>query len=56
MDVFDASQNIQETLDERKEFQKRQKRYYEALLQNLYLPSLNVWKNPYTKNFDMTIL
>ena len=33
-----------------------EKSYYEILLQNISLPSLNVWKDPYTKNFDMTVL
>lgn len=54
--VFEVNKEIQEVLDEREEFQKRQKSYYEVLLQNLYLPSLNVWKNPYTKNFDISVL
>ena len=48
--------NIQETLEWREQFKKQQKSYYEVLLQNIYLPSLNIWKNPYTQNFDMTIL
>ena len=26
------------------------------MLQNIYLPSLNVWKDPYTKNFNMSVL
>jgi hypothetical protein len=26
------------------------------LLQNIYLPSLNVWKDPYTKDFNMAVL
>ncbi len=54
--ISEVTTEVQETLDEREEFQKKQKSYYEVLLQNLYLPSLNVWKNPYTKNFDMTVL
>lgn len=48
--------NIQETVDGRELFKEQQKSYYEVLLQNIYLPSLNIWKDPYTKNFDMTIL
>jgi len=50
------SDNIQDTLDWREQFKKQQKSYYEVLLQNIYLPSLNIWKDPYTQNFDMTIL
>ena len=56
MGVLEANGEIREALDEREEFQKRQKSYYEVLLQNLYLPSLNVWKNPYTRNFDISVL
>lgn len=54
--LLDVSTKVQEILHDREEFQRKQKSYYEVLLQNLYLPSLNVWKDPYTKNFDMTIL
>jgi hypothetical protein len=48
--------NIEEELESNKLFEEQQKSYYEILLQNIYLPSLNVWKDPYTKNFDMTVL
>ena len=51
-----VNDNIQKTLEWREQFKKQQKSYYEVLLQNIYLPSLNIWKNPYTQNFDMTIL
>jgi len=48
--------NLVEEVEADKLFEEQQKSYYEILLQNIYLPSLNVWKDPYTKNFDMTIL
>lgn len=48
--------NIIETLKNREDFQKEQKNYYEVLLQNIYLPSLNIWKNPYTDHFDISII
>ena len=48
--------NVQNTLEWRKLFKQQQKSYYEVLLQNIYLPSLNIRKDPYTQNFDMTIL
>ena len=51
-----VNDSIQDTLDKREDFKKQQKSYYEVLLQNIYLPSLNIWKNQYTQNFDMTIL
>ena len=56
MGISEINSEIRQALSEREEFQKRQKSYYEILLQNLYLPSLNVWKNPYTKNFDISVL
>lgn len=48
--------DILEEVEIDKLFEEQQKSYYEILLQNIYLPSLNVWKDPYTKNFDMTVL
>lgn len=47
---------IEKERDENENFKQQQKSYYEVLLQNIYLPSLNVWKDPYTKDFDMSIL
>lgn len=54
--VLDINKNIAETLINREEFKKEQKNYYEVLLQNIYLPSLNIWKNPYTDNFDESVM
>lgn len=54
--MIEINNIIMELLANREYFQKEQKNYYEVLLQNIYLPSLNVWKNPYTKHFDVTIL
>lgn len=48
--------NVEEEVAERESFKKQEKNYYEILLQNIYLPSLNIWKDPYTRNFDTTIL
>ena len=54
--MVEINDNVEETLKNREEFKKQQKSYYEVLLQNIYLPSLNVWKDPYTKDFDMSVL
>jgi hypothetical protein len=54
--MIEINDNIIETLENREDFRKEQKNYYETLLQNIYLPSLNVWKNPYTKNFDVGVV
>jgi len=50
------SNAIEEELASDELFKQQQKNYYEVLLQNIYLPTLNVWKDPYTKNFNMWIL
>ena len=50
------SDNIEEELAIDEMFKQQQKSYYEVLLENIYLPSLNVWKDPYTKNFNMSVL
>ena len=54
--MTEINANIEEVVESRELFKKQQKSYYEVLLQNVYLPSLNIWKDPYTKNFDMTLL
>jgi hypothetical protein len=48
-----VNRNIENEIVEEEILKQQQKGYYEVLLQNIYLPSLNVWKDPYTKNFDM---
>ena len=55
-DLISINNDIQEELKEDKTRKQQQKKYYETLLQNIYLPSLNIWKDPYTKNFNMAIL
>lgn len=55
-DLISTNNNIQERIKEDKTRKEQQKKYYETLLQNIYLPSLNVWKDPYTKNFNMEVL
>lgn len=54
--MTEINHNVEEVVASRELFKKQQKSYYEVLLQNIYLPSLNIWKDPYTKNFDMTLL
>ena len=54
--MTEINENIEEVVASREFFKKQQKSYYEVLLQNIYLPSLNIWKDPYTKNFDLTLL
>ena len=54
--MIQVNDRVQDVLKDREHFKQQQKSYYEVLLQNIYLPSLNVWKNPYTKNFDIRYL
>jgi hypothetical protein len=54
--MIEVNNNIEEEVHVDEIFKQQQKSYYEVLLQNIYLPSLNVWKDPYTKNFNMSVL
>ncbi len=51
-----VNNRIEEDLAKDEILKQKQKDDYEVLLQNIYLPSLNVWKDPYTKNFNMWVL
>ena len=54
--IISVNNRIDEGLSENETFKQTQRNYYEVLLQNIYLPSLNIWKDPYTKNFNMSVL
>lgn len=54
--MIEVNKNIQEEITANEIFKQQQQSYYEVLLQNVYLPSLNVWKDPYTQKFDISIL
>ena len=54
--MIEINDRINEEIKENDIRKQQQKSYYEVLLQNIYLPSLNVWKDPYTKDFDMAVL
>jgi len=54
--LLSAQDNIEKEIKQTEIIKQEQKNYFEVLLQNIYLPSLNVWKDPYTKNFNMWIL
>lgn len=54
--IISVNDNIEEEIVSDEIFKQQQKSYYEVLLQNIYLPSLNIWKDPYTKDFNMGIL
>jgi hypothetical protein len=54
--MIEINNRINEEIKENDIRKQQQKSYYEVLLQNIYLPSLNVWKDPYTKDFNMAVL
>ena len=43
--MIEINNNIEEESQADEIFKQQQKSYYEVLLQNIYLPSLNVWKD-----------
>ena len=55
-DMIKVNNNVEEAILNLENSKKEEMVSYETLLQKIYLPSLNVWKDPYTKNFDTTIL
>ena len=55
-EMISINNNVEAELIQDEIFKQQQKWYYEVLLQNIYLPSINIWKDPYTKNFDMWVL
>lgn len=55
-DIISVYNNEEDILTERETFRQHQQIYYQSLLEKIYLPSLNVWKDPYTNKFDITIL
>lgn len=54
--LIEVNNSIDDELSKEEEFKQQQEKYYGVLLQNIYLPSLNIRKDPYTNNFDMWIL
>ena len=54
--ILSINKTIEEKIVENEINNQRNKGYFDVLLKNIYLPSLNVWKDPYTQNFDMWIL
>lgn len=55
-DMLSINLNVKEELLLWQDTKENTKNYYEMLLQKLYLPSLNIWKNQYTDHFDMSLL
>ena len=55
-DLLDADETTSITLKKYQEIQNTHGEYYNNLLRFFYLPSLNVWENPFTKEIDVTLM
>ncbi|MDR0860190.1 MAG: hypothetical protein LBO09_04355 [Candidatus Peribacteria bacterium] len=55
-ELLEVGEEVSTKLQERKQLALDQNKYYNLFLRNIYLPSLNVWKDPYTLAIDPTII
>lgn len=53
VDYYDASLGIKNKVKAELDFKRS---VYSDFLRNLLLPSLNIWKNPYTEQVDLSLL
>ncbi|MDD2537496.1 MAG: hypothetical protein PHU61_03325 [Candidatus Absconditabacteria bacterium] len=54
--ILEINSDLREELNKFQKISTEQKQYYEILLRNIYLPSINLWKNPYTNFIDVSIM
>jgi len=57
--IFDLTKNYYSALEEKKKIEAKFEKYqaaYNHFLKYLYLPSLNIWKDPYTNKVDLTLI
>jgi hypothetical protein len=55
-DMLKAGEEVATTLEQRIKLSEDQGKYYNMLLRYIYLPSLNIRKDPYTQAIDPTIM
>ncbi|GHW02814.1 hypothetical protein AGMMS50249_6000 [candidate division SR1 bacterium] len=55
-ELLQVKQSINNKLNDYKKLFVEQTNYYEYFLNNLYLPTLNIWKDPYTQQIDISII
>jgi hypothetical protein len=55
-DLLEVDNSVSELLEKYNAIKDRQNSYYESLLQLFYFPTLNIWKNQFTKDIDITII
>lgn len=54
--LLEAADEVNHTFDNYQKLAEDQAKYYNMLLRHLYLPSINVWKDPYTTLIDPTLM
>ncbi|MDR0370069.1 MAG: hypothetical protein LBH96_06325 [Candidatus Peribacteria bacterium] len=54
--LLEASDEVNTTLNNYQKLAEDQAKYYNMFLRHLYLPSINVWKDPYTTLIDPTLM
>jgi hypothetical protein len=55
-DLLLKEEEIATDLEKNKQLADEQGKYYNLFLRYLYLPSINIWKTPYTNQIDPTIM
>lgn len=55
-DLLQVDTEITELLDKYNTVKDRQSMYYNAFLQRFYFPTLNIWKNHFTNDIDITLI
>lgn len=55
-DLLQVDTSVTELLDKYNSVKDRQSIYYNAFLQRFYFPSLNIWKNYFTNDIDITLI
>ena len=53
LELYSTTKNTKERVEAELNFKKS---VYSDFLRNLLLPSLNIWKNPYTQQVDLSLL
>lgn len=54
--LLEASDEVNAKLSDYQKLAEEQVKYYNMFLRHLYLPSINVWKDPYTQAIDPTLM
>ena len=55
-ELLTVGEDVSAKLASRRQLAIDQGQYYDLFLRNIYLPRLNIWKNPYTAVIDPTII